>query len=120
MEFEQVGAFEALNQMDETTIDAIPFGVIGLKPDATVKIYNKYEQEVAGLGLDASIGLNFFLEVAPCMNNFMVAQRMLDEPELDEVVPYILTIRLRPTPVTLRLLKKPDAETMYILLKLGA
>jgi hypothetical protein len=51
------------------------------------------------------------------MNNFMVAQRFEEEAELDEVVPYVLTLRMRPTPVQLRLLKSSHSETRFLLVE---
>ena len=51
------------------------------------------------------------------MNNFMVAQRLEDEPELDAIVPYVLTLRMRPTPVRLRLLASPAASRRYLLIE---
>ena len=39
------------------------------------------------------------------MNNYLVAQRFIDEPEIDDTIDFVLTLRMRPTPVKLRLLK---------------
>ncbi|OTP79295.1 hypothetical protein PAMC26577_02015 [Caballeronia sordidicola] len=47
----------------------------------------------------------------------MIAQRFLDESELDEIVPYILTLRMKPTPVRLRLMKSSRAETQFLLIE---
>jgi hypothetical protein len=55
--------------------------------------------------------------VAQCMNNFMVAQRFEDEPEIDDIVPYVLTLRMRPTRVRLRLLATPGIARRYILIE---
>ncbi|CAM2157452.1 hypothetical protein PT2222_400049 [Paraburkholderia tropica] len=51
------------------------------------------------------------------MNNFMVAQRFDDVDELDEIIPYVLTLRMRPTPVRLRLLKASDYTTRFVLIE---
>ena len=51
------------------------------------------------------------------MNNFMVAQRFEDEAEIDDVIDYVLTLRMRPTPVRLRLLKSAAASRRYILIQ---
>ncbi|XUW90451.1 hypothetical protein OH764_26110 [Burkholderia sp. M6-3] len=51
------------------------------------------------------------------MNNFMVAQRFADEDELDHIVTYVLTLRMRPTPVRLRLLKAPEHATRFVLIE---
>lgn len=58
-----------------------------------------------------------FNEVAPCMNNYLVAQRFDDEEALDEILPYILTLRMRSTPVQLRLLKRRGGRRCYVLVE---
>jgi photoactive yellow protein len=98
-------------------LDEMLFGVIGFKSDAIVTIYNATESRNAGLRPQRVLGKHFFGEVAPCMNNFMVAQRFEDEDVLDDIVPYVLTLRMRPTPVRLRLLKAPDCEIRFVLIE---
>jgi hypothetical protein len=55
------------------------------------------------------------------MNNFMVAQRFddagADGTALDLTVPYVLTLRMRPTKVQLRLLAAPGARCRYVLVQ---
>lgn len=98
-------------------LDEMLFGVIGFTSDAIVTIYNATESRNAGLRPQRVLGKHFFGEVAPCMNNFMVAQRFEDEDVLDDIVPYVLTLRMRPTPVRLRLLKAPDCEIRFVLIE---
>lgn len=50
------------------------------------------------------------------MNNFMVAQRFLDEPEIDATIDFVLTLRMRPTPVKLRLLQSKAVALHFILI----
>jgi hypothetical protein len=53
------------------------------------------------------------------MNNFLVAQRYEDAAAqgevLDEVIDYVLTLRMRPTKVRLRLLAAPGFSLRYVL-----
>ncbi|WP_345815384.1 hypothetical protein AAGS40_23670 [Paraburkholderia sp. PREW-6R] len=53
------------------------------------------------------------------MNNFMVAQRFEDEAEagLDAIVDYVLTLRMRPTPVRLRLLAGAGSAARFVLVE---
>jgi hypothetical protein len=64
---------------------------------------------------------DLFTVVAPCMNNFLVAQRFIDAREagtaLDETINYVLTLRMRPTKVRLRLISAPAAEFSYVLVQ---
>lgn len=109
--------FDDLMRVNDKELDALVFGVIGFDPTYIVTHYNAVESVNAGLSPHRVIGKHLFEEVAPCMNNFMVAQRFEDEPELDEVIPYVLTLRMRPTPVRLRLLKSKEGETRFLLVE---
>ena len=97
--------------------DALTFGVIGFPTDCLVEIYSAHESKSAGIPADKVIVAHFFLSVAQCMNNFMVAQRFEDEAELDAIIDFVLTLRMRPTPVRLRLLKHEAAARRYILVQ---
>lgn len=106
-----------LESMGGDARDVLPFGVVGFGPDTVVQTYNATEARMSGLDPATVIGVPFFDAVAQCMNNFMVAQRFDDEPVLDAIVPYVLTLRMRPTKVRLRLLARPDAPRRYILIE---
>ena len=114
--FESVGLDE-LEAKSSDERDALPFGVIGFGADTIVQTYNATEARMSGLDPSTVIGVPFFDNVAQCMNNFLVAQRFEDEPDIDEVVPYVLTLRMRPTRVRLRLLATADASRRYILIE---
>ncbi len=106
-----------LESMGGDARDTLPFGVVGFGADTVVQTYNATEARMSGLDPATVIGVPFFDAVAQCMNNFMVAQRFDDEPVLDAIVPYVLTLRMRPTKVRLRLLARPDAPRRYILIE---
>lgn len=114
--FETV-ALRDLEAMSADDRDALPFGVVGFGADTIVQVYNATEARMAGLDAAAVIGVPFFDAVGQCMNNFMVAQRFEDEPEIDDIVPYVLTLRMRPTRVRLRLLAAPGTPRRYILIE---
>lgn len=105
-----------LASLDSHELDALDYGVIGFTPDFRVTVYNSTESRNAGLSPARVVSRHLFEEVAPCMNNFMVAHRFVDADALDEIVAYVLTLRMRPTPVRLRLLMSPDTETRYLLI----
>lgn len=111
--------FETITASDlsEMDIDTLEFGVIAMDRDAGVTAYNQAEAEISGLSEDRVLGRKFFTEVAPCMNNFMVAQRYEDPGPLDEMLDYVLTLRMAPTPVRLRLLREEDADVQYLLVE---
>jgi len=84
-----------------------------------VRDYNSLESKMAGLSKERVIGQPLFTVVAPCMNNFMVAQRFEDAAAagqaLDLTLDYVLTLRMRPVKVQLRLLAAPDAQRRFVL-----
>ncbi|TCP65809.1 photoactive yellow protein [Sphingomonas sp. PP-CE-1G-424] len=113
--FETV-ALRDLEAMSADARDTLPFGVVGFGADTIVQVYSATEARMAGLDPAAVLGVPFFDAVGQCMNNFMVAQRFEDEPEIDEIVPYVLTLRMRPTRVRLRLLASAGTPRRYILI----
>jgi photoactive yellow protein len=109
-------AIADLTTMEAETVDRLPFGVIGLAATGIVEIYNVPEARMAGLERESILGTHYFLTTAQCMNNYMVAQRFEDEPEIDTIIDYVLTFRMRPTPVKLRMLKGAASPRRYILI----
>ncbi|KQM62779.1 phosphonate transporter [Sphingomonas sp. Leaf17] len=114
--FESI-ALRDLEAMRDADRDALPFGVVGFAADTAVQVYNATEARMSGLDPATVVGVPFFDAVAQCMNNFMVAQRFEDEPDLDAIVPYVLTLRMRPTRVRLRLLAATDVPRRYVLIE---
>ena len=84
-----------------------------------VRRYNSFESKAAGLSPQRVLGSSLFDVVAPCMNNFLVAQRFEDalaeSATLDDTINYVLTLRMRPVKVHLRLLAAPDSALPYVL-----
>jgi photoactive yellow protein len=102
-------------------LDRLDFGVIGFDGATHVCRYNRFEATAAGLTPTSVLGQPLFTHVAPCLNNFMVAQRFEDAEEdgtaLDDTIAYVLTLRMRPVKVALRLLAAPDVPVRYILVQ---
>jgi photoactive yellow protein len=118
--FETPDLIGHLRTMAPEALDRLDFGVIGFGPDAeaTVTCYNATEQQGSGLSRELVVGLPLFSVVAQCMNNHLIAQRFEDalaaDQALDETLDWVFTLRMRPTPVTLRLLATPGHETRYV------
>jgi len=112
------GLLEASSQEQ---LDALEFGVIGFDADTIVQRYNAVESQAAGLSPQRVIGEPLFTNVAPCLNNFMVAQRFEDAAdegsELDDTIDYVLTLRMRPVRVKLRLLASAGGANRYVLVQ---
>ena len=112
---------ERLQAMSDAELDALDFGVIGFDTEGAVRRYNRYEASAAMFDVQHTLGQHVFVEVAPCLNNFMVAGRFdeafADARALDETLPYVLTFRMRPTRVMLRLLAPAGAGMPYVLVQ---
>ncbi|MGN6826976.1 PAS domain-containing protein [Paucibacter sp. M5-1] len=117
--FADQGLLMLLEQAGDAELDALDFGVIGFDAEGVVRRYNAFESKAAGLSPERVLGHALFTVVAPCMNNFMVAQRFEDAQQassaLDDVIDYVLTLRMRPVKVRLRLLSSPGAARRYVL-----
>ena len=112
--FDQPDLVAALDAATDAALDALPFGVIGFGPDGLVTRYNSTESQGAGYSAERVMGRHLFVDVAPCINNYLVAQRFEDEVTLDAQLDYTFTFRVRPTPVRLRLLRSPSLATRYV------
>lgn len=110
-----------LDECSPEQLDQLDFGVIAFDADTTVQRYNAFESQAAGLSPQRVIGQPLFTSVAPCLNNFMVAQRfedaMNDGSALDDTIDYVLTLRMRPVKVALRLLASPASRNRYVLVQ---
>jgi photoactive yellow protein len=114
MTFTQRGLLDSLATASANTLDALPFGIIGMTTDGTVVSYNFVESRLSGLTPTKVIGRHFFSAVAPCMNNVMVAHRFETEATLDCIMDYVFTLRMQPTNVRLRLLKDTGRSHMFL------
>lgn len=123
LDFHDADLLDRLSSADAATLDALDFGVIGfgLDAEAVVQRYNRTESLGSGLALSDVMGRPLFGEVAQCMNNYLVAQRfedaLADGTVLDAQLPYVFTLRMRPTPVVLRLLAAPGRALRFVLVQ---
>jgi photoactive yellow protein len=119
LEFNQADICDRIETLDESELDGLNFGVIGFDADTAVRRYNAFESKLAGLNPQRVLGSGLFTVVAPCMNNFLVAQRFEDAAvsatSLDATIDYVFTLRMRPAKVSLRLLASPKLALRYVL-----
>ena len=108
-----------LDRASAIDLDLLGFGTIGIDAAGAVCRYNRFESTAAGLSLERVLGHPLFTVVAPCMNNFLVAQRFDDAAAsgaaLDATIDYVLTLRMRPVKVKLRLLATAGAASRWVL-----
>lgn len=121
IKFDTPNISEKLSEFNTNQLNELDFGVIGFNSEGIVKVYNTIESEMAGLSIENVIDEDLFNTVAPCMNNFMVAQKFEDAIDdlinLDEIMDYVLTLKMKPTRVKLRLVSNPAQTLNYILIQ---
>jgi len=117
VDFAQADIAERLDTADSDTLDLLSFGVVKMDLNDVVLDYNDAESRLSGLSKESVVGRNFFTQVAPCTNNFMVAERYHEHDVLDETIEYVFTYRMRPTKVRLRMLKDVRRNYQYMLVE---
>lgn len=120
MDFTQVDILGSVHGISDVEADELSFGLIGFDDGNIVRRYNVWESKATGLSIDNVLGRDLFKAVALCMNNFMIAQRFEDAASdgtvLDTTIDYVLTFRMRPTKVKLRMLAAPGTAYRYVLI----
>ena len=121
-QFADPGLLGTLEATGLDGIDAFGFGLIVMDRDGRVAGYNQAESALSGLPVDQVAGRNFFVEVGPCTNNYLIAERFHDsgrsDQELDAELDYVFTYRMAPTPVRLRLLARRGSARQYLAVRL--
>jgi photoactive yellow protein len=117
MVFREADALRLLDAANDLELDDLQFGVIRLDRAGVVTFYNASESTFSGLPPVHTIGRHFFSQVGPCMNNEQVAQRYEKEPELDATIDFVLALRMKRTPVRLRLLRSESSLNAYLLVE---
>ncbi len=107
MNFGDENILDELALADAEQLDALPFGVVRMDLHGVVVNYNRSESELSGLPPARVIGREFFEQVAPCTNNFLVAERF-KEDSVDDQIDYVFTFKMKPTKV------RPQASQVSI------
>ena len=124
LKFDQVDLCARLDALGSADLDALEFGVIGIDAATVVRLYNAFESQRAGIAPSRMLDRPLFTVAAPCMNNYLVAQRFADalaaNVALDVTLDYVLTAQMRPVKVRLRLLAAPGAARRYVAVQWAA
>ena len=118
--FSAPGLFAWLLEATDGQLDELGFGVIGLDENLVCTNYNSLESQMAGLSKERVIGELFFEHVAPCMNNFMIADVLHGSEDVDVTIAYTLSVRVKPTPVDLRLLAAAQEPRRFLVIDWSA
>jgi photoactive yellow protein len=67
LDFNRPDLARAVEKLGPNELDQLPFGVIKLDADGVAKVFNRTEAQMSGFKSRPALGLDFFLNVAPCM-----------------------------------------------------
>ena len=67
--FDEPALASAVEKLSTEALDSLPFGAIRLDKQGVVQAYNATERRLSGSGSRPRVGLSFFVNVAPCMDN---------------------------------------------------
>lgn len=115
--FDAPELLDVLEGCDIADFDRAGFGLIVFDLADTVIGYNTFESTRSGLDKDRVLGRDLFLTVAPCTNNYLVAERFRESEDLDEQLDYVFTFRVRTAPVRLRLLARAGSSRRYLAIR---
>jgi photoactive yellow protein len=117
MSFVETGFISALESLSRDSANAAAFGVVKVDDAGVVQLYNKWEADMAGVAPTVAEGKNFFTQVAPCTNNRLVFGRFKEgvaKGDLDTEFNYTFTYKMKPTNVTIRLLRHASSRSNWV------
>lgn len=109
-----------LPSMSRAELDALEFGAVQVDDAGVIKMYNRYEAELANIAVADAEGKNFFTQVAPCTNNnlfFGSFKKGVQDGSLNVLFPYTFTYRMRPTNVKVHIYRDDATRTNWVLVK---
>ena len=118
LKFDQADLCTQLDALRSSQFDTLDFGVMGIDAATVVRLYNLHESQHSAIEPCRMLDRPLFTVAAPCMNNYLIAQRfadaLADQLPLDVTLDYVLTALMRPVKVRLRLLALPGAVMRYV------
>ena len=114
---------ENLNSLDRSSADSSDFGIVEVDDAGVIKLYNKYESDLASIAPDAAEGKNFFTQVAPCTNNRLFYGRFQEGVkgnDLNAEMDYVFTYKMRPTRVKIHMYRDPREGRNFVFVKKNA
>jgi photoactive yellow protein len=110
----------SLPSLTANQLDELDFGCVKVNDKGLVEMYNLWESEFAGVPQETAMGRNFFRELAPCTNNRLIFGRFkegVEQDNLNTIVSYAFTYKMRPTLVKVHLYRDPATKTNWVLVQ---
>lgn len=110
-----------VDELTDSELDGLPFGVIGLDESGIILRYNLYESRFARLDRNQVLGRLFFGEVAPCTKGPAFEgrfQRLVagGEGATPERFPFLFDFRHGAQQAEVEIVRVPGAARFYVLL----
>jgi photoactive yellow protein len=109
-----------LGNLDQAAADQCDFGIVEVDDNGLIRLYNRWEQQLAGISLQQAQGRNFFIDVAPCTNNRLFLGRFrqgVQTGSLDVGFNYTFTYKIRPTSVSIHMYRHAASQRNYVFVK---
>lgn len=109
-----------LKNKSASEIDKLAFGAIQLDRSGKVLQYNAMEGEITGRDPRATIGKNFFTDVAPCTNKPAFKgefDKGVAAGKLNTMFEYTFDYNMQPTKVRVHMKKALIDETYWVFVK---
>jgi photoactive yellow protein len=109
---------ERLNQLDETAMDRLSFGVIRLDASGKVVFYSDSEAKQSGFGDSHALGLAFFTQLAPCMAMPELVRKVEDAQgrgELDIIFDHVGDFADAERKLLVRMISAPERGAWVLL-----
>ncbi len=109
-----------LKNKSAADIDKLAFGAIQLDRAGRVIQYNAMEGQITGRDPGATIGKNFFTEVAPCTNKPAFKgefDKGVAEGSLNTMFEYVFDYNMKPTKVRVHMKKALTGDMFWVFVK---
>ncbi len=120
MSFIDQSVLSRLDNLDRGDVDNLDYGAVKVDDEGKILLYNRYESELAGVDPSTAEGKNFFKEIAPCTNNKLFYgkfQKGVDSNELNMAFNYTFTYKMKPTNVSIQMIRSEKDNSNWIFVK---
>jgi photoactive yellow protein len=107
-----------LDDLDDSALDELPFGVVCLSESMTVLRMNRTESEKSGIQRWRAIGRDFFGQIAPGPTNRALAEHIrvfASERSAEDLrIPHTFKRRAGADPTTIVVVRGRSADRLYL------
>jgi photoactive yellow protein len=120
IEFGKSDIENVMSTMSAKDIDGLAFGAIQLDGTGKILQYNSAEGQITGRDPKATIGRNFFTDVAPCTNTPKFRgefDKGVKAGNLNTMIEYTFDYNMKPTKVKVHMKKALVGDSYWVFVK---